>query len=90
MHIAYKNVVRTLVAENAVLGRHVFLHGAVVVQMFLVYIDQHADVGRYRHVFQLVAGQFKDDPGVRADLLQVVEGRNSDISHHHAVLPRAF
>ena len=71
---------------NLLLGVDVFLHSAVVVQMLLVNVQKHADMRGYVNVFQLVAGQFADQTGVRVDFLQNIKSRNTDISGKNGIL----
>ena len=58
----------------------IVFHGSIVVQMLFVDIQKHRHMGRDMDIFQLMAGEFTDDPGLFMDLFQNVEGGNADIA----------
>ena len=59
----------------------ILVHGAVVVQMLLVEVQEESDVGRYFGMGELVAGHLEDDDRIVCDLAVVVESGKADVAH---------
>ena len=84
------DVLFALIAEYVGLGSDVILHRHVVVKVFLIEIEYHADMGGVPDEFQLVTAHFKDNGCVVIHLVDVIEAGNPDIADKDGVVVVVF
>ena len=78
--IQNQNVAGLLVQIEVLLGRHVFLHILVDIQMVRRQIRDHGHVGAVGEVHQLEGGELQDDLILGADLIRLVQQRCADVA----------
>ena len=84
------DVVFILIGENMRLRGDVILHRDIVVEVFLIQVENHADMGRVTDKFELVAGHFKHHRGVVVDAVDVIEAGDADVAHKDGVVIVVF